>query len=236
MCDLILQDYSNKLLLKHLDKIDLKSLLFSRNDLDTDIIEKIFQSGVSKEYIWRTQKVDEALIEKYANNVADWSFIGLYQKLSVEFIMKYKDKIDFTYFNFDQYSVDELLSIDNVIFPYRAFLNRSLEEKIKLCTHKKLGICGKVIKSKDISYDFFDATLLAPKSVTFMQFKPYLLCNQILVYLHPFVLEYSHVLELLAEDCFLVTKRYLEILLSYKKLNITISEWDTLMMLLHLET
>ena len=121
-------------------------------------------------------------------------------------------------------------------FPYRAFLNRSLEEKIKLCTHKKLGICGKVIKSKDISYDFFDATLLAPKSVTFMQFKPYLLCNQILVYLHPFVLEYSHVLELLAEDCFLVTKRYLEILLSYKKLNITISEWDTLMMLLHLET
>lgn len=232
MKDSILKECSREFILNNLGKIDLKKLLHYRRDLDSDVIEKIFQSDISKEYIWYTQQVSETLIAKYAKDDTDWQFIGLHQKLSPEFITCHRFSINFSCFDYDKYSVDELILVEYVIFPYKAFLNRSFTEKLKLYNHRKLGVRGQAFRSNDQFIPAFDFTRLAPKDITFAQFKPYLLCNRLLSYVHPFVLKYDNIIELLAEDCFFVTKHHLDILLSSDKLDITVGEWDALMLLL----
>lgn len=79
MEDSVLKTCSKEFILNHFDEVDLKKLLRFRKDLDNDVIEKIFQSGISREYIWCSQQISEDLIDKYAKDKFDWQFIGLHQ-------------------------------------------------------------------------------------------------------------------------------------------------------------
>ncbi len=236
MEDSVLKTCSKEFILNHFDEVDLKKLLRFRKDLDNDVIEKIFQSGISREYIWCSQQISEDLIDKYAKDKFDWQFIGLHQKLSSQFINNHRFDLDLNCFDFDKYTVKELLSVDDVVFPYKAFLDRSFSEKVELCANGKVDIRGKVFPIGRSFRPYFDFTLFAPKNINFIQFKPYLLYNGFLRYLHRFILKYENVVELLAEEDFYVSRPMLELLLSTKKLDVTVGEWDALMMLLEFES
>ena len=99
-----------------------------------------------------------------------------------------------------------------------------------------MDIRGKVFPIGRSFRPYFDFTLFAPKNINFIQFKPYLLYNGFLRYLHRFILKYENVVELLAEEDFYVSRPMLELLLSTKKLDVTVGEWDALMMLLEFES
>ena len=112
---------SEEFILQYFDKFNFKNLLLNQKFSKKFINSSLFWDNIIKFDLWeillKKHYLDISFIEKYIdyceNNNVEWSIISRYQKLSEDFMNKYKSKLDWYWISQEQFMTLEFIA-DNI--------------------------------------------------------------------------------------------------------------------------